>query len=118
MDLRESSFFQKNGKFHKNQINYKKFFFFARFEKVRSSLNKTFQLFLRTSSNFVQTLFEASSKQFRRKFELVLKEVRRKSLNFGVAGMCVTPNIEPSSVTTEKATKTTTTWHCSIGINK
>jgi hypothetical protein len=39
-------FFSKNGKFHKNQINSKTFFFLVRFEKVRSSSNKMFELFL------------------------------------------------------------------------
>jgi hypothetical protein len=86
-DLRETFFLK--WKIAQNQINCKTFFFFVRFEKVRSSMNKMFALFLQTSSNFVW-----------RKFELVIEEVQRNSSNFGVAGVCITPNMKPLSFAT------------------
>jgi hypothetical protein len=55
-------FFRKIWKFGKNRINSKTFFFFARFEKVRSSSNKSSNFFWRK----VRTKFEQSSNELRR----------------------------------------------------
>jgi hypothetical protein len=55
-------FFRKIGKFGKNRINSISFFFFARFEKVRSSSNNSSNFFWRK----VRIKFEQSSNELRR----------------------------------------------------
>jgi hypothetical protein len=86
-DLRESSIFSKKRKISQKLNKFQNVFLIRTIRKSSKFFEQNVRTFLRTSSNFV-----------RRKFELLIVEVRRNSSNFGAAGVCVTPNIEPSSV--------------------
>jgi hypothetical protein len=103
-------FFSKNWKIQQKSNKFQNVFLFRTIRKSsKNFVRRNFEelcLKKESSKNFVRrkfeelcskkvrrTLFEESSKNFvRRKFELLIEEV---CSNFGAAGVCVTPNIEP-----------------------